>query len=110
MAHDKLNLTGQRYINVDKNVPVALFNLDYEQKNLYRNSNSGTGRFFRLIRGLFNLFNHHETNIDIVTTNEELTENKIVREQHNDEQSLRDLENCANAARKSEAGGQYEWD
>lgn len=112
MAQNKLHLTNQSYIDADKHVPLALFDFDHnnEQKSLYQNPDSGTGRFFRLVQGLFNLFNHDEADNINIATKKDITRIKSKVEQHNDKQSLRDIENCANAARKAEAGGQYEWD
>ena len=94
----KFQMTKGHTIGLRRNLPVSM------QSVLIKNQSSETLR--TLFQGLLKIFFKKEKNNSI--NNEKSFSNDILIVKENETQSLQQLEDCANAARKTEGYGQYE--
>lgn len=108
MAHYKLQMTKAERIDERHNLPVSVLENDYSKYNRSHESRSH-GHLSNMLQRLFSVFNSNEKN----TSNTIDSKNKVTQDnleiKDDETQSLLDLEVCANAARETEACGQYEW-
>jgi len=108
MAYNKFQLTKAHYSDVKQTLPVTILDVDYHKQSNPIESRSH-GHLSRLLQGLFRVFAGKEKNMITSANNESAVIMNISKIKDNEIQSLQDLEKCANAARETEAGGQYEW-
>jgi hypothetical protein len=101
----KFDMTKAHTINVRHGLPFSMFG----RKRPFLIKDSSHGNLNSLLHGLFKIFSHREKNspIDNEKTESEFS-NNVTEKKENELHSLQQLENCANAARKTEAYGQYE--
>ena len=110
MAESKLKLNSGDIVRNDRHFPLPFPGHRHGVTNTHQRLISNKNRFSRFIQDLFGM---HEQNIGNPGSPEvdENINKRIHSSSHNaDEQSLLELENCADAARKAEGGEQYEWD
>lgn len=118
MAYNKYHMTKAHYINSKHDLPASILDTDYRTHNTSIESRS-YGQLSKLLRGIFRIFSSEDAYMDVGgrtasgTSRRGNNENSDVKNsaeiKDNETQSLLDLENCANAARETEACGQYDW-
>ncbi len=97
----RFQMTKARHIEVWQNLPFSMHN----HKEAISLKIPSYGNISTLFHGLFKIFAHEKNNN---TENEEAVIENAPDSNIDETSSLRHLENCANAARKTEGYGQYE--
>lgn len=104
MASNRLQITKKTH-DIGFKTGLSISVPDFEYTNIVKNqSHSNSAGFLQM---LFSMFANDEKNT--IINNESKTVKNTTSVKDDETQSLLDLENCANAARESEGGGQYEW-
>ena len=108
MAQSKTKLNHESNIGNDNHfsMPFQRHNTNSTSQKLISNKN----RFARLMQDLFVSPAPDKTGFELIAADEDITEKNYLNPKNTDEQSLLDLENCADAARKTEGSEQYEQD
>lgn len=106
MAHYKLQMTKAGRNDARHNLPVSVLENNYSKYHRSHESQSH-GHLSNMLQKLFRAFKGNDINTPS-TINSNATQNSTDINNENT-QSLMDLEVCANAARETEACGQYEW-
>ena len=101
MPYKRTQIVGKDHIDIAQMAPVS---------SHYAESQS-QGHFSKLMHDIYSIFTGEAKNSDVTTKNENMItqHNLEIDIKENEKQSLNDLEICANAARETEAYGQYEW-
>ncbi len=97
----RFQTTKARHIEVWQNLPFSMLN----RKEAISLNNSSCGNLSTFFHGLFKIFSHEKNNH---TENGKAAIENMSVSNIDETSSLRHLENCANAARKTEGYGQYE--
>jgi hypothetical protein len=108
MAHNKLQMAKADQIDVEHNLPVSILDVDYRKHSTPIESRSH-GHLSNILQRLFRIFTSENKIISNSANNGNTVDRKISEIRNDETQSLQDLEVCANAARETEACGQYEW-
>jgi hypothetical protein len=103
----KFQTTKAHTIDVRHNLPFSMLH----RKQFIFIKNTPIENLSALFQGLFKIFSHKENkSINNEKMPDEFADKvKVIKKEDNETRSLQQLENCANAARKTEAYDQYEW-
>ena len=105
MAYNKIQISREYPYDLTSRLPISL--RDTEKLKLTNSIKQGAmGHVNKWRRVLTTLFFSDKNSLN---PGAEIKTKEITRGNDTEKQSLRDLENCANAARETEACGQYEW-
>jgi len=108
MAHNKFQMTRANQIDTRHSLPVSALEIDYSRQSTSVESQSHE-HLSNMLHRLFRVLTRNENRINNNINNENIAIQNNSEIKNDDTQSLLDLEVCANAARETEACGQYEW-
>jgi hypothetical protein len=108
MTQNKSQMLEAHYNEPRYSLSNTAFDVDYRQHSTPGRSRSH-GHLSKLLQSLRGVFINEKTNLDNSANNDINVANAKTEIKDDETQTLRDLEICANAARETEACGQYEW-